>query len=102
MEEIHRLHKDELEIQQLQHYQTFRNYREMFEEQKAAIEQRFRNLLEDAVQDAVFLSSRNNELVDENQELRQRKYSRISIDRTLMAHSSRDSSWLAETIIMVP
>ena len=74
MEEIHRLHKDELEIQQLQHYQTFRNYREMFEEQKAAIEQRFRNLLEDAVQDAVFLSSRNNELVDENQELRQRKY----------------------------
>ena len=72
MEEIHRLHKDELEIQQLQHYQTFRNYREMFEEQKAAIEQRFRNLLEDAVQDAVFLSSRNNELVDENQELRQR------------------------------
>lgn len=71
LDEVHRLHKDELEIQQLQHYQTFRNYREMFEEQKVAIEQRYRSLLEDAIQDAVFLSSRNSELVDENQQLRQ-------------------------------
>ena len=74
LDEVHRLHKDELEIQQLQHYQTFRNYREMFEEQKVAIEQRYRSLLEDAIQDAVFLSSRNSELVDENQQLRQRKW----------------------------
>ena len=73
LDEVHRLHKDEMEIQQLQHYQTFRNYREMFEEQKVAIEQRYRSLLEDAIQDAVFLSSRNSELVDENQQLRQRK-----------------------------
>ena len=77
LDEVHRLHKDELEIQQLQHYQTFRNYREMFEEQKVAIEQRYRSLLEDAIQDAVFLSSRNSELVDENQQLRQRKLNDI-------------------------
>ncbi|XP_060576817.1 chromosome-associated kinesin KIF4A-like, partial [Ruditapes philippinarum] len=70
LEEIHRLHKDEMELQQLQHYQTFRNYREMFEEQKVAIEQRYRHLLDDSIQDAVFLSARNNELVLENQELR--------------------------------
>jgi hypothetical protein len=45
----------------------------MFEEQKAAIEQRYRSLLEDSIQDAVFLSTRNNELVQENQELKQSK-----------------------------
>lgn len=71
LEEVYKLHKEELELQQLQHYQTFRNYREMFEEQKIAIEQRFRHLLEDSIQDAVFLSARNNELVQENDELRQ-------------------------------
>ncbi|KAH3830071.1 chromosome-associated kinesin KIF4-like [Dreissena polymorpha] len=70
LEEIHRLHKEELELQQLQHYQTFRNYREMFEEQKAAIEQRYRHLLEDSIQDAIFLSARNNELTMENTELK--------------------------------
>ena len=43
----------------------------MFEEQKAVLEQRYRNLLNDAIQDAVFLSTRNNELVQENQALRQ-------------------------------
>ena len=58
--------------------QTFRNYREMFEEQKAAIEQRYRHLLEDSIQDAVFLSARNNELVTENQEQRQRKYTVVA------------------------
>ncbi|KAJ8298132.1 hypothetical protein KUTeg_024663 [Tegillarca granosa] len=71
LEEIYKLHKDELEIQQLQHFQTFRNYREMFEEQKAAMDQRYRQLLEDSIQDAVFLSSRNSELTEENQNLRQ-------------------------------
>ena len=43
----------------------------MFEEQKAVIEQRYRALLEDAVQDAVFLSTRNNELMQENHSLKQ-------------------------------
>lgn len=60
--------------------QTFRNYREMFEEQKSAIEQRYRHLLEDSIQDAVFLSARNNELTMENQELRQRKFRLHSLD----------------------
>ena len=43
----------------------------MFEEQKTVLEQRYRNLLNDAIQDAVFLSTRNNELVQENQALKQ-------------------------------
>ena len=71
MEEAYKRHKEELEIQQLQHFQTFRNYREVFEEQKSAIEQRYRTLLEEAIQDAVFLSTRNQELMHENQALKQ-------------------------------
>lgn len=71
LEEAYKRHKEELEIQQLQHFQTFRNYREVFEEQKSAIEQRYRTLLEEAIQDAVFLSTRNQELMHENQVLKQ-------------------------------
>lgn len=41
----------------------------MFEQQKAVLEQRYRGLLENAIQDAVFLSTRNNELLQENQAL---------------------------------
>ena len=71
LEEAYKRHKEELEIQQLQHFQTFRNYREVFEDQKSAIEQRYRALLEEAIQDAVFLSTRNQELMHENQALKQ-------------------------------
>lgn len=71
LEDVHKVHKDELEMQQLQHFQTFRSYREMFEEQKVAMDQRYRQLLEDSIQDAIFLSSRNNELQDESKSLRQ-------------------------------
>ncbi|XP_025087513.1 chromosome-associated kinesin KIF4A-like isoform X3 [Pomacea canaliculata] len=71
LEDVYRMHNEQLELQQLQHYQTFRRYREMFEEQKAAIDQRYRQLLEDCIQDSVFLSSRNSELATENQSLKQ-------------------------------
>jgi len=70
LDEMHRQHKVELEKQQIQHFQTFRNYREMFDKQKLAIEKRYRNLLDDAIQDAIFLSSRNSELVEENEQLK--------------------------------
>ena len=53
------------------YFQTFRHYREAFEEQKAVLEQKYLNLLEDSIQDAVYLSSRNQELEDENQNLKQ-------------------------------
>lgn len=71
LKEAYGKHKEELEIQKLQNFQTFRNYREVFEEQKAALEQRYRALLEDAIQDAIFLSGRNSELELENQGLQQ-------------------------------
>lgn len=54
-------------------FQTFRNYRTVFEEQKSAIEQRYRSLLEEAIQDAVFLSATNQDLMFENQQLKQGK-----------------------------
>jgi len=59
---------------------VFRNYREMFEEQRAALETRYRHLLEDSIQDAVFLSARNNELTNENMELKQRMTALCAID----------------------
>ncbi|XP_013378821.1 kinesin-like protein KIN-4A [Lingula anatina] len=71
LDDAYKHHKEETEILQLQNFQTFRNYREVFEQQKSALEQRYRGLLEDAVQDAVFMSSRNAEMVEENQSLRQ-------------------------------
>jgi len=49
--------------------QVFRTYREAFESQKLTIEQRFRGLLEEAIQDAIFLATKNAELVDENRRL---------------------------------
>ena len=44
----------------------------MFEEQKAAIDSRYRQLLEESIQDAVYLSSRNSDISQENQLLKQR------------------------------
>ena len=42
--------------------QVFRAYRESFEEQKVVIEQRFRCLLEESLQDAIYLSAENSQL----------------------------------------
>ena len=41
----------------------------MFEEQKLVLEQRFRSLLQDAIQDAVFLATTNSELQQQNEQL---------------------------------
>lgn len=64
-------HKADLDAQQLRTFQAFRDYRDVFEKQKAMLEQRYRQLLEDAIQDAVYLSSRNSEIQQENVALRQ-------------------------------
>ena len=93
LEEVYKRHKEEQELQQLQHFQTFRNYREVFEEQRASLEQRYRALLEDAIQDAIFLSSRNQELVDENQNLRQEI---ADLKDKLSTNSNRPASPLTE------
>ncbi|XP_065827439.1 kinesin-2b-like [Oscarella lobularis] len=70
LEEAYKRQKDALEIQQLQHFQAFRCYREAFEDQKRMLEQRYRGLLEEAIQDAIYVSKSNNELQMENAQLR--------------------------------
>ena len=54
--------------------QVFRAYRECFDEQKIVIEQRFRQLLEEAIQDAVYLSMENSQLKASSQNIRQGRY----------------------------
>ena len=51
--------------------QVFRAYRESFEEQKMVLEQRFRGLLEESLDDAIYLSAANSELKLQVQDLKQ-------------------------------
>ena len=51
--------------------QVFRAYRESFEQEKETIEQRFRDLLEEALEDAIFLSAANSQLKLQVQDLKQ-------------------------------
>ena len=49
----------------------FRAYRESYEEQKVVLEQRFRGLLEESLEDAIYLAAVNSELKLQVQDLRQ-------------------------------
>ena len=51
----------------------------MFEEYKVELENRWRSLLDDAIQDAVFLHARNNEIAEENAKLKLGKFAGISL-----------------------
>uniref|UniRef100_H2Z1V8 Uncharacterized protein n=1 Tax=Ciona savignyi TaxID=51511 RepID=H2Z1V8_CIOSA len=62
-------HNKQMSIQQLQNMQTFRAYRQVHEDFKVELENRWRNLLDEAIQDAVFLSARNTELKERNAQL---------------------------------
>ncbi|XP_076826039.1 uncharacterized protein LOC143471890 [Clavelina lepadiformis] len=75
-------HSREMEIQQLQSLQTFRAYREVFEEFKVELENRWRGLLDDAIQDAVFLNARNTEMMENNTKL-QLEVAQLKDDRSI-------------------
>ena len=50
--------------------QTFRLYRAAVDEQKSLLKAQYTKLLEDCVRDAVYLSDRNQELLDDNEKLK--------------------------------
>ncbi|KAJ8337566.1 hypothetical protein SKAU_G00365320 [Synaphobranchus kaupii] len=71
----------DLEAQHLRHVQRFRSvreeslqvfrvFRQVFEEQGEVVEGRYRTLLLEAIQDAVYLSAQNQQLQTDNKELR--------------------------------
>eukprot|EP00698_Gefionella_okellyi_P020452 TRINITY_DN6417_c0_g1_i1.p1 TRINITY_DN6417_c0_g1~~TRINITY_DN6417_c0_g1_i1.p1 ORF type:complete len:712 (+),score=193.81 TRINITY_DN6417_c0_g1_i1:32-2167(+) len=62
----------ELEQQELHFFSVFRQYREHFETQRKRVEAQYMKQLEQAIQDAVYLASRNNELEQNLDELRRR------------------------------
>nr|XP_026696329.1 putative leucine-rich repeat-containing protein DDB_G0290503 [Ciona intestinalis] len=75
-------HNKQMSIQQLQNMQTFRAYRQVHEDFKVELENRWRSLLDEAIQDAVFLSARNTELKERNGQLQQ-ELGKMKDDRSL-------------------
>ncbi|XP_026098470.1 polyamine-modulated factor 1-binding protein 1 [Carassius auratus] len=65
-----RQHQQQISSLREESLQVFRAFREVLEEQRCLSERRYRNLLLDAVQDAVHLSSQNLQLQEEIQQLR--------------------------------
>ncbi|XP_016349683.1 polyamine-modulated factor 1-binding protein 1 [Sinocyclocheilus anshuiensis] len=64
-----RQHQQEINTLREESLQVFRAFREVLEEQRQMSERRYRNLLLDAIQDAVHLSSQNLQLQEEIQQL---------------------------------
>nr|XP_023689667.1 kinesin-like protein KIF14 isoform X1 [Paramormyrops kingsleyae] len=69
LEAQHRRHIQELHTLREEGLQVFRVYRQVFEEQKEMLEDRYRSLLQDAIQDAVYLSAKNRQLQAESKRL---------------------------------
>ncbi|XP_048884228.1 kinesin-like protein unc-104 [Brienomyrus brachyistius] len=69
LEAQHRRHTQELHTLREEGLQVFRVYRQVFEEQKEMLEDRYRSLLQDAIQDAVYLSAKSQQLQTENKRL---------------------------------
>ncbi|XP_052471602.1 polyamine-modulated factor 1-binding protein 1 [Carassius gibelio] len=70
LETQRRQHQQQISSLREESLQVFRAFREVLEEQRCLSERRYRNLLLDAVQDAVHLSSQNLQLQEEIQQLR--------------------------------
>ncbi|XP_059378410.1 polyamine-modulated factor 1-binding protein 1 [Carassius carassius] len=64
-----RQHQQQISSLREESLQVFRAFREVLEEQRCLSERRYRNLLLDAIQDAVHLSSQNLQLQEEIQQL---------------------------------
>ncbi|KAG7465180.1 hypothetical protein MATL_G00173600 [Megalops atlanticus] len=69
LEAQHRRHAQELSALREESLRVFRVFRQMFEEQREMTEGRYRTLLLEAIQDAVYLSAQNQQLQAENKQL---------------------------------
>ncbi|XP_022521306.2 golgin subfamily A member 6-like protein 4 [Astyanax mexicanus] len=70
LEAQYRLHQQEVHSLREESLQVFRTFRQVLEEQKRLSEGRYRTLLLEAIQDAVHLSTLNQQLQTENKQLR--------------------------------
>uniref|UniRef100_A0A3B1IMU7 Si:dkey-201i24.3 n=1 Tax=Astyanax mexicanus TaxID=7994 RepID=A0A3B1IMU7_ASTMX len=69
LEAQYRLHQQEVHSLREESLQVFRTFRQVLEEQKRLSEGRYRTLLLEAIQDAVHLSTLNQQLQTENKQL---------------------------------
>ncbi|KAL4631348.1 kinesin-like protein KIF14 isoform X1 [Arapaima gigas] len=69
LEAQHARHTQEMQSLREEGLQVFRVFRQVFEEQKEMMEDRYRTLLLEAIQDAVYLSTKNQQLQAENKQL---------------------------------
>ncbi|XP_055368254.1 trichohyalin [Betta splendens] len=70
LQDQHRKHQEELQSLREESLQVFSVFRQVNEEQRKMSESRYRNVLLEAVQDAVYLSAQNQQLQAENKQLR--------------------------------
>ncbi|XP_043983999.1 kinesin-like protein KIF17 isoform X5 [Gambusia affinis] len=70
LQDQHHRHQTELHCLREESLQVFRAFRQVSEEQRKISEGRYRSVLLEAVQDAIYLSAQNQQLQAENKELR--------------------------------
>uniref|UniRef100_A0A3Q3JJE8 Uncharacterized protein n=1 Tax=Monopterus albus TaxID=43700 RepID=A0A3Q3JJE8_MONAL len=69
LQDQHHRHQTELQCLREESLQVFRVFRQVSEEQRKMSEGRYRNVLLEAVQDAVYLSAQNQQLQADNKQL---------------------------------
>ncbi|MED6264737.1 hypothetical protein CHARACLAT_017873 [Characodon lateralis] len=70
LQDQHHRHQTELRCLREESLQVFRVFRQVSEEQRKISEGRYRSVLLEAVQDAIYLSAQNQQLQAENKQLR--------------------------------